>query len=65
MFKIEVETCEHSGDAVKGIASIEDAVEIKKVLDHLARRAEATTPVFRPLARAPPRSTLPGLQEPG
>ena len=65
MFKIDIETCEHCGGAVKVIASIEDPSVIKKILDHLARRAEATTPVFRPFARAPPQQALPGLAEPG
>ena len=37
VFKIEIETCEHGGGAVKVIASIEDPVVIKKILDHLAR----------------------------
>ena len=65
VFKIETETCEHCGGAVKVIASIEDPVVIKKILAHLARRAAATTPVFRPFARAPPPPALPGLKEPG
>jgi hypothetical protein len=58
-------TCEHCGGAVKVIASIEDPAVIKKILDHLARRAEAATPVFRPFARAPPQHELPGLKQPG
>ena len=64
-FKIDILTCEHCGGAVKVIASIEDPAVIKKILDHLARRAEAATPVFRPFARAPPHQQLPGLKEPG
>ena len=43
VFKIDILTCEHCGGAVKVIASIEDSVVIKKILDHLARRAEAAT----------------------
>ena len=65
VFKIDILTCEHCGGAVKVIASIEDPAVIKKILDHLARRAEAATPVFRPFARAPPQQELPGLEEPG
>ena len=65
MFKIDILTCEHCGGAVKVIASIEDPVVIKTILDHLARRAEAATPGFRPFARAPPQQELPGLKEPG
>ena len=65
MFKIDILTCADCGCAVKVIASIEDPIVIKKILDHLARRAEAATPVFRPFARAPPQQELPGLKEPG
>ena len=65
VFKIELETCEHCGGAVKVIASIEDPAVIKQILDHLKRRAEAATPVFRPFARAPPQAPLPGLNESG
>ena len=65
VFKIDILTCEHCGGAVKVIASIEDPAVIKKILDHLARRAEAATPVFRPFARAPPQQELPGLKQPG
>jgi hypothetical protein len=65
VFKIDILTCEHCGGPVKVIASIEDPVVIKKILNHLARRAEAATPAFRPFARAPPQQELPGLKEPG
>ena len=65
VFKIDIETCDHCGGAVKVIASIEDPAVIKKILDHLARRAEAATPVLRPFARAPPPPALPGLKESG
>lgn len=64
VFKIGILTCERCGGAVKMTASIEDSVVIKKILNHLARRAEAATPVFRPFARAPPHQQLPGLEEP-
>ena len=65
VFKIDILTCEHCGGPVKVIASIEDPVVIKKILNHLARRAEAATPAFRPFARAPPQQQLPGLTQPG
>ena len=65
VFKIDIETCEHCGGAAKIIASIEDPAVINKILDHLARRAEAATPVFKPFVRAPPQQDLPGLKEPG
>ena len=65
VFKIGILTCEQCGGAVKVMASIEETVVVNKILDHLARRPEATTPVFRPFARAPPQQELPGLKEPG
>ena len=37
--RIDIETCRHRGWAVKVIASIEDPVVIKRILDHLDRRA--------------------------
>ena len=39
VFKIEIETCEHCGGAVKMIASIEDPAVIKQILEHLERHA--------------------------
>ena len=65
VFNIDIETCEHCGGAVKVIASIEDPAVIRKILEHLDRRAQATPPAFRPFARAPPQAPLPGLTEPG
>ena len=65
VFKCDILTCEHCGGAVNVIASIEDPAVIKKILNYLARRAEAATPVFGPFARAPPQQDLPGLKEPG
>ena len=65
VFNIDILTCEHCSDAVEVQATIEDPVVIKKILDHLARRAEAAMPVFRTFARAPPRQGLPGLLGPG
>ena len=65
VFKIEIETGEHCGGAVKVIASIEDPAVIKPILEHLERRVEPATPTFRPFARAPPPAALPGLREHG
>ena len=65
VFKIEIETCERCGGAVKVLASIEDPAVIKQILAPLERHAEAATPTFRPFARAPPPMTLPGLLAPG
>ena len=45
-FKIDIETCEHCGGAVKVIASIEDPAVIKQILEHLERRLEI---VLRPM----------------
>ena len=53
VFKIDIETCEHCGGAVKVIASIEDLIVIKKILEHFDRRAEPATSGFTPVARAP------------
>ena len=65
VFKIDIETCEHCGGAVKVIANIEDPAVIKQTFKHLDRRAQATPLSLRPFARAPPPMTLPGLKEPG
>ena len=65
VLKIDIETCDHCGGALKVIASIEDPAVINKILEHLDRRAQAAPPVFRPFARAPPQARLPGLTEPG
>ena len=62
VFKIDIETCEHCGGAVKVIASIEDPAVIKQILAHLKQRAEAATPASRLFARAPPQTELPGLR---
>ena len=65
VFKIDILTCEHCGGAFKVSESIEDPAVIKENLNHLARRAEAATPVFRHFARAPPQHELTGQEEPG
>ncbi len=65
VFKIDIETCEQCGGAVKMIASIEDPIVIKQILAHLELRAAPATPAFRPFARALPPTALPGLKEPG
>ena len=65
VFKIDLETCEQCGGAMKVIASIEDPVLIKQILAHLERRARQPPLAFGPFARAPPQAELPGLREPG
>jgi hypothetical protein len=51
--------------AGKVIASIEDPIVIKQILEHLERRAAPANPAFRPFARAPPAMASPGLKEHG
>lgn len=40
-FKIDTETCEQCGGAVKVIACIEAPVLVKRILDHLEQRPES------------------------
>jgi hypothetical protein len=35
MFQIDIETCPHCGGKLRGIACIEDAPMIAKILDHV------------------------------
>ncbi len=51
-------TCDHRGGAVKVIACIEDPIVIKKILEHLDRRAEPAIPAFRLFVRAPPQEEV-------
>jgi len=55
VFAIDVETCSECGGAVRIIASIEDPVEIRKILAHLADKATSATTGLLPECRAPPR----------
>lgn len=58
VFAIDVETCSECGGAVRVIASIEDPVVIRKILDHLeAKRALAGSGQLPP-CRAPPEFNL-------
>jgi hypothetical protein len=50
---IDVETCDQCGGAVKVIACIEDAMVIKKILDHLEKQAVPEQGQL-PQSRAPP-----------
>jgi hypothetical protein len=57
VFRIDIQTCEQCGGAVKIIASIEDPVVMDKILAHLnGRDSVRTTPQ---VARAPPPINLP------
>jgi hypothetical protein len=39
VFQIDITHCEHCGGKVKIIGSIEDAATIRRILEHLERRA--------------------------
>ena len=52
VFNIDIETCDECGGEVKIIASIEDPVVIKKILDHLERNVPAQQTVRLPENRA-------------
>jgi hypothetical protein len=53
VFKIDIETCEHCGGAVKAIACIEGPAVVKRILDYLEQPPESNATPTRP-ARAPP-----------
>ena len=58
VFKIDIETCDQCGGAVKVIASIEDPAVVRRILDHLEPRPDSNaTPTHR--ARAPPAAAVP------
>jgi len=61
VFKIDIETCEQCGGAVKVIVSIEDPVVIKQILDSLENRTKSTRSASHPV-RAPP--SHPELDQP-
>jgi hypothetical protein len=54
VFNIDIETCSACGGAMKVIACIEDPVVIKRILDHLKHKAQASEPRALPESRAPP-----------
>ena len=56
VFRIDIETCEHCGGAVRIIASIEDPAVIEKILTHIERRDAAAASPHAP--RAPPDSSV-------
>jgi hypothetical protein len=61
VFRIDVDTCEHCGGAVKIIACIENPVVINRILDHLRRKRQRTDHRRPQSPRAPPLLKLPGL----
>ena len=54
VFNIDIETCTECGGTVKVIASIEDPVVIKKILDHLRQKTVTSESNPLPESRAPP-----------
>jgi hypothetical protein len=61
IFTIDVETCRECGGAMKVIACIEDPVVIKKILDHLKKKAKTNEPKPLSESRAPPAGIQAGL----
>lgn len=57
----KIETCSECGGTVKVIASIEDPVVIKQILNHLKHKAETNEPRALPENRAPPAELPQGL----
>jgi len=57
VFGIDIEICPACGGAVRIIASIEDPVVIKKILEHLERKTDSGIDL-RPRSRAPPERWL-------
>ena len=58
VFAIDVETCSECGGDVRVIASIEDPVVIRKILDHLEAKSALVRSCQLPLSRAPPELDL-------
>jgi hypothetical protein len=57
VFDIDVESCDQCGGATKVIACIEDPDVIKKILNHLDKKA-TTEQAQRPQSRAPPQASV-------
>jgi len=58
VFNIDIETCGECGGEVRIIATIEDPVVIRKILDHLDDRASPAGLSLLPECRAPPATGL-------
>lgn len=58
VFNIDIETCTQCGGPVKVIASIEDPMVIKKILDHLKEKEAQPSPLRLPESRGPPQGEL-------
>jgi hypothetical protein len=55
VFKIDIETCEACGGAVRVIASIDDPVVIETILAHVRKTQPQRVVSLRPQPRAPPQ----------
>ena len=58
VFKIDIETCEQCGGAVRVIACIENPVVIKQILDSLENRTESPQPASHPVRAQPAHPEL-------
>ena len=58
VFKIDIETCEQCGGAVKMIACIKEPEVVKRILDHLQNRSESPQPASHPVHAPPPHPEL-------
>ena len=61
VFNIDIETCHECGGTMKVIAFIEDPAVIRKILDHLKKKEEASDHDGLPESRAPPAGLPLGL----
>lgn len=58
VFNIDIETCEKCRGPVKIIACIEDPLETRQILDHLASKVKTDLSALPPQGRAPPQIGL-------
>ena len=58
VFNINIETCQTCGGPMKVIASIEDPVVIKQILDHLKHEGKYQDAIYLPVSRASPPADL-------
>ena len=61
VFNIDIEPCRECRGPVRVIASIEDPVVIKHILDHLKHKLEVSQPRALSEIRAPPAELRHGL----
>lgn len=58
VFNIDIKICLECGGAVKVIASIEEPVMIRRILDHLKKKGECQDAFRVPESRGPPQTPL-------